>query len=607
MTSALSHAYSSMAEDNIAIAKSGYMYEFDENINPFQSRTKLCNSPPLKVSEDNQNMLLSDSPFSALTQKKSESSIDSPIYISQKRKNTEMQDAIENNLDGTFVEHMMQLNQQPPSRTGFSEPSSHVHEYLPNGSSAFLVDGMPTSDAFNVDSSSEGTTSETVLPGSSDKAIYSAAGQLLENQETSVINTGLCTANSSYTEEQTRAVQAELKQIVSRYSSESSIQNHSEAGPDVAQFTEEEFRSAANFFKDPADFEFLQKAGSSQALQESTLGRLSLYVKFDPLLKTDSPGNRLTNRFAAELEAANNCSLDGQNHNDNKEGGNTDLSRNTNVHSEKQPMPDMAQEASGVSSVNELINFSPSPKKKMEKTGAGRQSFSQTGAVSERKMFTEDELSQALKMQELLFHEKQMKKDKECNEQLKLLDKEKQVIKSQLLAIQRSFIASRGIFDELIEVLPKWMAVKEQERVEMTGANQKLVKERDQALEDLRNVETAFADLHRRYENCKSVLEGYKQNEERLKQVASDLQNKLRQQEQMYEMLRTRTQDKLDSANAEIENARKSRDGELSVLRAHLKKAEMKISGLEKDIEQKNKENLELSNICDDLISKVKT
>lgn len=603
MTSALSHAYSSMAEDNIAIAKSGYMYEFDENINPFQSRTKLCNSPPLKVSEDNQNMLLSESPFSTLAQKKSESSIDCPVYISQKRKNTEIQDAIENNLDGTFVEHMMQLNQPPASRTGFSELSSHVHEYLPNGSSAFFVDGMPSSDAFNVDSSSEGTTSETVLPGSSDKA-----GQLLENQETSVNNTELCTANSSYTEEQTRAVQAELKQIVARYSSESSIQNHSEAGPDVAQFTEEEFRSAANFFKDPADFEFLQKAGSSQALQESTLGRLSLYVKFDPLLKPerDSTGNRLTNRFAAELEAANSCSLDGQNHNGNK-GGNADVSRNTNVHAEKQPMPDMAHEASGVSSVNELINFSPSPKKKMEKTGAGRQSFSQTAAVSERKMFTEDELSQALKMQELLFHEKQMKRDKEGNEQLKLLDKEKQMIKSQLLAIQRSFIASRGIFDEITEVLPAWMAVKEQERVEMTAANQKLVKERDQALEDLQNVETAFADLHRRYENCKSVLEGYKQNEERLKQVAADLQNKLRQQEQMYEMLRTRTQDKLDSANAEIENARKSRDGELSVLRAHLKKAEMRVSGLEKDIEQKNKENLELSNICDDLISKVKT
>lgn len=41
------------------------------------------------------------------------------------------------------------------------------------------------------------------------------------------------------------------------------------------------------------------------------------------------------------------------------------------------------------------------------------------------------------------------------------------------------------------------------------------------------------------------------------------------------------------SANAEIENAKKSGDAEVTVLRAQLKKAEMKISSMEKDIEQK--------------------
>ncbi|GFU57494.1 transforming acidic coiled-coil-containing protein 1 [Trichonephila clavipes] len=59
------------------------------------------------------------------------------------------------------------------------------------------------------------------------------------------------------------------------------------------------------------------------------------------------------------------------------------------------------------------------------------------------------------------------------------------------------------------------------------------------------------------------------------------------------------------SANAEIESAKKSGDAEVTVLRAQLKKAEMKISSLEKDLEQKNRENTELSSICDDLIAKV--
>ena len=36
------------------------------------------------------------------------------------------------------------------------------------------------------------------------------------------------------------------------------------------------------------------------------------------------------------------------------------------------------------------------------------------------------------------------------------------------------------------------------------------MKERDQALEDLQSVETAFSDLHQRYERVKGVVEGFK-------------------------------------------------------------------------------------------------
>ena len=37
-----------------------------------------------------------------------------------------------------------------------------------------------------------------------------------------------------------------------------------------------------------------------------------------------------------------------------------------------------------------------------------------------------------------------------------------------------------------------------------------LEKERDQALDDMRSVETAFADLHRRYEKVKGMVETYR-------------------------------------------------------------------------------------------------
>ena len=38
-----------------------------------------------------------------------------------------------------------------------------------------------------------------------------------------------------------------------------------------------------------------------------------------------------------------------------------------------------------------------------------------------------------------------------------------------------------------------------------------------QALEDLKNVEAAFADVHRKYERTKQVVEGFKHNEDQLK------------------------------------------------------------------------------------------
>ncbi|XP_054709488.1 transforming acidic coiled-coil-containing protein 3-like isoform X2 [Uloborus diversus] len=367
------------------------------------------------------------------------------------------------------------------------------------------------------------------------------------------------------------------------------VENHSEAGPDVAEFSEDELRSVAELFKEPSAFHFFQKASNSKLLRESPLGRLSLLVKLDSTCKSGIEGNQ-------EKGQDSGLDISGDSNSLNAACG------NDKDYERVQSSIAMTTDSAALSDDPILIDIDSFSMKKMEKNSTSHQG---SHCVQEHKLFTEEEFSKALKMQELLFHEKQLKRDKERCDQVKLLEREKQVLKNQVVAMTKGHRASRGILEELLNIFTLWLTAKEQERVEMTSNNQKLLKERDQALEDLQNVETAFADLHRRYENCKSVLEGYKQNEERIKQQVVELQVKLKQQEQMYEMLRSRIQDKLESANAEIESARKSGDAEVTVLRAQLKKAEMKISSLEKDIEQKNKENIELSSICDDLIAKV--
>ena len=49
----------------------------------------------------------------------------------------------------------------------------------------------------------------------------------------------------------------------------------------------------------------------------------------------------------------------------------------------------------------------------------------------------------------------------------------------------------------------------------------------------------------------------------------------------------------------------KNRESEVAQLQAMLRKAEMRVNNLERTVEQKAQENVELTSICDDLISKV--
>ena len=60
-------------------------------------------------------------------------------------------------------------------------------------------------------------------------------------------------------------------------------------------------------------------------------------------------------------------------------------------------------------------------------------------------------------------------------------------------------------------------------------------------------------------------------------------------------------------ANQALDEIKRTKSAEISKLQMMLRKADMKVSTLERTVEQKTKENIELTNICDELISKVGT
>merc|ERR1712073_243083 len=101
------------------------------------------------------------------------------------------------------------------------------------------------------------------------------------------------------------------------------------------------------------------------------------------------------------------------------------------------------------------------------------------------------------------------------------------------------------------------------------------------------------------------VIAGFKSNEDVLKSSLEDLTSKYKKEEERFEVLRSHAESKLEEANSQISELQRSKAAEIAKLTALLRKSEMRISSLERSVEQKTRENQELTTICDELISKV--
>ncbi|NXF82440.1 TACC3 protein, partial [Sclerurus mexicanus] len=134
---------------------------------------------------------------------------------------------------------------------------------------------------------------------------------------------------------------------------------------------------------------------------------------------------------------------------------------------------------------------------------------------------------------------------------------------------------------------------------------QKMMEEKQQALSDLNSMEKSFSELFKRLEKQKEALEGYHRNEEVLKKCAEDYLARIKKEEQRYQALKAHAEEKLQKANEEIAHVRNKADSEAAALQAILRKEQMRNQSLERSLEQKTKENDELTKICDDLISKI--
>ncbi|NWS67384.1 TACC3 protein, partial [Crotophaga sulcirostris] len=134
---------------------------------------------------------------------------------------------------------------------------------------------------------------------------------------------------------------------------------------------------------------------------------------------------------------------------------------------------------------------------------------------------------------------------------------------------------------------------------------QRMAEEKQQVSSDLNSMEKSFSELFKRFEKQREVLEGYHKNEEALKKCAEEYLARIKKEEQRYKALKAHAEEKLHQANEGIAQVRSKAASETAALQASLRKEQMRIQSLERSLEQKTKENEELTKICDDLILKM--
>ncbi|XP_011455191.3 transforming acidic coiled-coil-containing protein 2 isoform X4 [Magallana gigas] len=206
---------------------------------------------------------------------------------------------------------------------------------------------------------------------------------------------------------------------------------------------------------------------------------------------------------------------------------------------------------------------------------------------------------------ELDFQARLLNKEREWSQKLGARDKVITELNEQNRLYKSTNEDMRAVVAEFEKTIAQLQTEKEKSHSESQQTFEEVVKERDQAIEDLQGVEASFSDLHRRYEKTKGVVEGFKKNEEVLKKCIQDYQSKLKVAEDKLQDFIQEAEVKIEEATEEMEKTRKSASSDIARLEAAVKKSDLQVQSLQKSLDQKIKENEELTSICDELIAKV--
>lgn len=387
----------------------------------------------------------------------------------------------------------------------------------------------------------------------------------------------------------------------------------------VSMGTEDFTHSRTNVFREHGAENV--SSGSEQMLDQK---RESLYVKFDPLWKTPSKGDiELPQMDRISLERHDDVTLQPERKNENEDDVESQSSNQALAYIDKliSLSPTVSKPEKSAEKINDRncshisqSEMSVPEKESVKKVNNPEDKIpwnnNRSSEVSqEAEMLNElQELRNMVLKQEQAYTEKVKileKKIESLEIKLKEKDEKESKLNKKIAEMTEGQEQISIIMEEYERTIAGLVYEKEQEKQRFEQEKENLIKEKDTVSGHLENIEIAFSDVHRKYERSKDIIQGIKTNEETLRASLAEYEATIRQQEQKYDFLKSYATSQLESANQELESLRRSHQAESAKLHAMLKKAEVKASSLEEMLEQKIKENQELTAICDELIGKV--
>ncbi|XP_059803765.1 transforming acidic coiled-coil-containing protein 2 isoform X5 [Hypanus sabinus] len=600
-------SYSSADPDDIPIPKSTYSFDpskwDDPNFNPFSTNVQVPNSPKLPRAS------------SSIDVDNCESSADS--FKSS------------TNISGSpsHSPASFEVNDDTGASEGDSNNKSSKKKRLPLKTNTFRVKRSPKRTPLSETSSQDSTPLTTPETPPVIGTVEHATDE--EKLASSVTN-----QKWSYS-----GIQSELEEDKPDYPQPSDL---SAFVNENSEFANENFSSAVLGYEQSLEIEYMEKLGSSSPHHDTNAKKQSMYLKIDSL--KESPINCPPVRLSVSATSCSGSSLDDVEDGvlssaTNKLSGTRPLapSQEAHLHSPDKPedgdslssssaKSDLSTPEEPVASADALLSrivghtevdgldyLQPDTAEKNPSVFASKLQqrdstplmdtpitknalYSRTGdsevedSLADGHHYNQRDLDSALRAA----REEIVEKEGEAAEWKRKYDESKQEV-----------VEMRRIVAEYEKTIAQMIEDDHREKSISHHTVQQLILEKDQALSDLNSVEKSLADLFRRYEKMKEVLEGFRKNEEVLKKCAQEYLARVKKEEQRYHALKIHAEEKLDKANAEIAQVRAKSKSEQTAFQASLRKEQMKVESLERTLEQKNKEVEELTKICDELIAKM--